>query len=242
MRATLASLFLVLFFPNLCRAHFIWFEDDCDTGNSPAACEVRLRFGEYPHVIETIATRLKEREGVVAHAVALDGSRTPLALTIKDDFYTGRVAEPGKLQALIASDEQNPVADWSKSRIGIVRPIFYTRIQFPRGGQSEVKPELPLDIIPLGEGRDGTLKVKDRAEFAIFFKGEPVAQRVEVRVYAPNGWSWEGTVENGKSFFTPEWPGLYIAEAILYEDTPGEFKGDAYQSIRHRATLSIVAK
>jgi hypothetical protein len=39
--------------------------------------------------------------------------------------------------------------------------------------------------------------------------------------------------------FTPLWPGFYVVEVEYQEKTPGEYKGKAFEALRHRGTLTV---
>lgn len=241
MFRALSVVFAVLFAPSAALAHFVWIVPSCEEER----CSAELYFGEYaagPR--ETKSTRLPERAGLETELLSSDREAQALSLELREESFHAEFERP-KNGAVLAIDDEGEVVDWRKHRLGIVRPIFYARAIVP--GSSGNAPDAPkkyaLDLLPLDVAA-GVIKVGAPAKFRVLFNGEPYTGRAELRVYAPNGWSWEGSLSKADSTvsFTPLWPGLYVAEAIVREERSGTFKGKEYEAIRHRATLSLRAE
>lgn len=142
-----------------------------------------------------------------------------------------------------AIDNESEVVDWRKYKIGVIRPIFYAkRLIGSKPKKLAVAPDT-LDILPLDDANKVEGKDSTEHKFKLYFHGEPYKAKAEVKIYSPKGWIWEGELSDEGAFsFVSEWPGLYVVEAIVMENTPGTFKGKEYEAIRHRATLSVVLK
>lgn len=239
------------------QAHFLWFE----TPQRVAPGEnvmIKIYYGEYhENQREIRGGRLDERKGTTLQMLSPSGEDLQsLPLEGKTRYFqsTLPVDETG-LYDLVATDTTNPVVDWRKFDIGIVRPLFYARswlLSFQEGGVSErvrmPKAVLDLDILPVtrhlnvGSGTFGP-EVGEEVIFRVLFKEKPLIERSKISIYATNGWLWEGRIDSaGIGRFTPLWPGRYVVEVIYLEKNPGEFEGKAYEAIRHRATLSLMAR
>lgn len=228
-------LLLVVLIPNCAYAHFLWIETDCaNTG----PCVAKLKFGEYPRVKETLDTRLNERaeSRMSAHPAA---GAVSLPLTPEKDHFAASVTPSmGKIAYLSAIDDESPVVDLSKHRIGIVRPIFSATAVLP-GSDAALSLRTPGPALQLLPAAATNLRTGQEVSFKIMLNGAPVAQKATVYINAPNGWAWEGEVADGSVAFTPLWPGQYVADVVVLEEVPGEFKGKTYEAIRHRATLTL---
>ncbi len=257
---TLFSVIFLLFglFPNSVLAHFLWLDpiiQEVKEGQQT----VRLYFGEYhENLFESKATRLAEREAatLTAHLPGAEEA-TPISLSMENNFFAGKIkTDKSGLVNLVAEDVNSPVVDWSKHGIGVVRPTYYARTQWLFFKDTEISKRVPapipvteLDIIPItqhfnprtGDFGPGT---GEEVVFQVYFQQKPLDQKPKsVYVYAPNGWMWEAKLDKqGVSRFKPLWPGTYVVEVIYKEVTPGEFKGEKYEAIRHRATLSLTAR
>lgn len=208
-------------------------------------CDIYLFFGEYHQQLkETLAGRLSERKAT--KLVVYDDKLRPNPLTLtrmEDHFRASFSWEKLRAYHIVAVDDEAPVVDLSQYRIGVVRPIYYAHTFVPYLSSSGSKdewssPSTTLDLLPFQNNTK--LSVGKATSFQIRFKAAPLSARAEVRIYAPNGWSWEGDVkEQGKVTFIPEWPGLYVVEVIVMEETLGEYNGKKYEAIRHRATLTL---
>lgn len=220
VHAALALTGLALAFP--AAAHYIWIEQD-------KSHHARLYFGEYQEQErETSPGRLDEIKGPRAWVLDASGKRNEIKVVRKEThFDLGAISD--RHSPIIAEELAYEVKDWTKHGIGIVKPMFYTRLS-PLLGRSAAKPELVLDILP----ENGSPKA-----FTVYFRNTPLA-KAKVMVYAPNFWMQEHpTDENGKVNITTPWPGQYVLEVIYMEKQPGEFQGNKFEAFRHRATLTF---
>lgn len=197
------------------KAHYLWIE--------PAANgEAHLCFGEYENA-------LREKSGGRLDTIAMpevqvnDDKRTAVAVQRKPD-YLALAAKPG--QPLIAQEITMKVKDLRKNNIGIVKPMYYTRLAT---ADVEGASALALDIQPLGEGR-----------MRVSLHGKPLA-KAKLNVFAPNQWLREyETDAQGETTVETPWAGLYVLEVVHVEAEKGVYQGDAYEGIRHVGTLSLI--
>jgi len=220
MKNRLLCAIAFLFLPVCVQAHYLWIESD-------SGSEARIYFGEYNEgAREKAGGRLDERDHMEGQLVLADGSTSPLQFEKKPDHFLTHTGKPGWL---LLTDLTNEVKDWTKSDIGIVKPMFYARAAVGDHPLAEAGPMLTLDIIP---------DAAQPRHFQVFFKGKPLA-KAKVIVTAPNRWMQELQCDKeGRIEIQTPWPGRYVVEVIYKERAPGEFKGVPYEAIRHRVTYS----
>ncbi len=206
-----------LFFLAPAQAHYLWLEK---VDGQP-----RIYFGEYQDGLhEKSGGRLDTIAQPQAQALLTGKNPVDVAVERKND-HLALIKAPAKAR-LIAWDFGLKVKDLSKNKIGIVKPMYYARLAV---GDVEDVSSLTLDIQPVGAGR---LRVN--------FKGQPLGETTLV-FYAPNQWLREyKTDQNGEVTIAMPWQGLYIAEVVHLESAPGDYQGDAYDSVRHVGTLTVM--
>ncbi len=204
------------------QAHYLWIESE-----SPG--DARVYFGEFNEgVLEKSGGRLDERDATKAWLLSEKHGKKPLALEkLADRFVSETSASSGWL---LVRDSENPVMDWRVHDIGLVKPMYYARAAVANKPLPS-EPTLALDVLPVA-GSPLT--------YQVFFQGEPLAG-AKGHTYAPNLWMQEfKTDEEGKFTIATPWTGRYVLDVIHKEPAPGEFKGEAYDAIRHRTTYSFV--
>lgn len=216
--AGLASIWLM--FPHApAVAHYLWIEPD-------AARHARLYFGEYQENLrETSEGRLNWIKAPQAWVIDRDGTRRATATSRqRDHFDLGPVAGA---QATLVEDASGEVLDLKAYGYGVVRPFFYAR--YAATTAEAASPQLTLDIVP----------EKQPGRYGVYFRGRPLP-RAKITVYAPNQWQQEHRAdEQGIVQVATPWPGHYVLEVIHSEPQSGEFRGRAFEALRHRATLTI---
>lgn len=234
-------------------AHFIWLEAPPALARNSEPT-VALYFGEYQEFLrEEAGGRLDKMDGTKAWVVDPKGSRQELSLGKKGSRFVGVLNQPclpGRYQVL-AEHTELEVQDLTKRDLGIAKPHFHARTQFVCADDSwigerekEIAPTGGLDILLLTKGINlarGELTASLGTEMLvkIVFKGAPLVSQ-EFLVHSPLGWNKEiKTDSQGIASFTPLWPGRYVLELLHVEKASGEFNGKAYQTIRHRATLTL---
>ena len=206
------------------RAHYLWIESERPN-------EARVYFGEYNEgAREKAGGRLDERETLTGWVQPGTPSKSALSFSKKADHF---FAKPGRSSGwLLVQDVESEVKDWTKSDIGVVKPMFYARAAIANHPGKAPKPEpvLPLDILP-GE---------DPHEFQVFFNGKPLPN-AKVLVAAPNQWVQELRADaDGHLKIKTPWPGRYVLDVIHKERVPGSFRGVPYEATRHRVTFTHV--
>ena len=202
-------------------AHYLWLERD--------AKSARLYFGEVAEVREKSPGRMDEMPAPKARA--LSASSAPADLLVKKGprFFTLGGALTDQLVVL---ETGYVVKDWTKSGIGVVKPMFYARHSaWPLKTAALAAPEMKLDIQPVMGLKNG---------FIVMLNGMPLTQN-KVTLYAPNDWEKEYKTDDKGGVVMPlPWRGQYVVEVIFKEPSAGEFGGQKYEAIRHRATLTVV--
>jgi hypothetical protein len=212
---SVALLAITTLAPSLANAHYLWFAQQAN--GTPV-----IHFGEFNEgLVERSPGRMDEFASISAFAGA-----TPLQVT----KTAGHFALSGAMTPttpLTAQELAYPIKDWRANGMGIVKPMYYARLG--RVG-STATPSLPLDIIPSSDGKS----------LRVYLGNVPMAGAT-VSFYAPNGWmKSDKTDAQGNLAIATPWRGHYVAEVIHLERTAGTFNGDAYEAIRHRATMTLV--
>lgn len=198
------------------QAHYIWLEQE----NGQA----RLYFGEYENGI-------REKSGGRLDTIAMpevktnpaNGNRVTVAVERMDDHLAVKGANLGPL---IGQEINMKVKDLTKSKIGIVKPMYYARLA---KNSVESASTLDLDIQPLGNN-----KVR------VNLHGKPLT-KAKLNIFAPNHWTREyETDAAGEAVVDMPWPGLYVLQVAHVEPVKGEYQADAYEAIRHVGTLSLL--
>jgi uncharacterized GH25 family protein len=205
------------------QAHGLWIEQTGDTKT--------LFFGEPDNALkEKFPGRLESIKAPQATLIGADGGKTAAKVARgANGFDLG--ASPAT-QTLLATEATMEVMDWSKSGLGIVKPMFYAR--FAPAPLVLARPEMTLDIVPIAP-------IGGHANaFLVAYKGQPVA-KAKVTVIAPNTWTQEHRSDDqGRFVINTPWRGQYVLEITHTDETPGEFDAKRYPSSRHRATLTFV--
>ena len=192
-------------------AHAVWLERD--------AKGVNLYYGEYDEAKrEPSPGRLDD---VGAPHVFVNDS----PVVGQKGANAWRYAAASKVAEVRAEVLENPVRDWRKQGIGIVKPLFYARYAESANAQ---KPVAELDMVPTGKS----------GEFQLFLKGQALPG-IKVVIVAPNGWMREAkTNADGRIEAEMPWRGVYVLEATHVVPENGEYNGVAYEARRMRTTLS----
>lgn len=200
-------------------AHGLWVE--------PGEGGYKIFFGEAEN-------DLREKKDKLGRFAAVrtwtpDGSEG--GVEVRDDHLFAAAGAGG----LTAANLDSPVRKSKKGMAGAAGgPVkSYQYLRFAVGLEAPGKAAAPifLDILPDGKG---SLK------FTVTKGGRPLGD-ARVEVLAPNGWS-RGFMSgrDGKVEIQAPWPGLYIVKTTWKDNSPGEFKGEKYESASHAATLSFV--
>ena len=202
-------------------AHYLWIERD--------AKSARLYFGEVAEVREKSPGRMDEMPAPKARALAAAGAPADLLVKKGPRYFA---LEGALTDQLVVLETGYAVKDWTKTGIGIVKPMFYARHSaWPLKTAALAAPGMKLDIQPVTGSKNG---------FVVMFDGKPLTQN-KVTLYAPNDWEKEYKTDDKGGVVMPlPWRGQYVVEVIFKEPSTGEFGGQKYEAIRHRATLTVV--
>lgn len=202
-------------------AHYLWLELQGQGA--------RLYFGEVNEVREQSPGRLDDipQPRVWSVPAAAAGAAEHRAARLRGAFAVDSAVGPN----LVAMESGYPVQDWTRLGLGIVKPVFYARLSpWPASAVVPAAPELRLDVQP----------VPGSGAVRVLFDGKPLAG-AKLAVHAPNGWDQEQKADaEGQVLLALPWRGQYVLEVIHREPAAGEFQGRRFESVRHRATLTIV--
>jgi hypothetical protein len=232
-------------------SHFIWIETE-GTALAGKRHAVNIFFGEVNFSQrEVTGGRLDEMDSVKVICIDPDKGITPLVLRKQQDRFVTAFdpSKPGIYQVL-SSNEAAAVMDLRKSSLGIVKPMYYARQVVLCAGSKDASPSaamqpyFALDLVPdFSTSKKNTFSVNRPLRFHSYFNREPV-KGGKIFAHAPNGWSKEINADvEGLCTFTPLWEGQYVIDWVYTENAPGTWRGKNYESVRHRAVLTLhVAK
>lgn len=202
-------------------AHYLWIERDGE--------RVRVYFGEVNEVREQSPGRLDEIVAPRLLAIAGDGTGRELPVERRRGSFAAAGARAA--EGLVATEARYAVQDWTRSGIGVVKPMFYARASaWPARSQPPASAAMRLDVRPVSGTADAV---------EVLFDGKPLAA-AKVVVHAPNGWDQEQKAdEQGRASVSMPWRGQYVVEVVHEEAAAGEFEGKHFEAMRHRATLAV---
>ncbi len=212
-KIVLAAALTVMALP--AQAHFVWLERD---GTGPAAAF----FGEWDEDV-------REKSGpgghldVIAGPVAFQEDRAkPLVITRGADRLEIAASGPGDVRLVEATIK--PRED--KRNGGRTKGMFHAK-----AGRADTKAVLDLELVPLAANGD---------RFVLLLRGQPLP-KAEIKLAAPPKWARElHTDDKGEVVFDLPWAGRYVAEVVHVETVKGGEGDQAYDRIRHVASLSFV--
>ena len=233
---------VVLILSSSASAHYLWVEAP-STAESGSEQIIKIYYGEYNEGLREVeGGRLEEVDGLVSWVITPDGKKLNLKVTKQEKYYQVKFTpEMDGDYTIIATNKVREVKDWSKYAIGIVRPVYYTSKKITVGNSNPTNlsndnlyPELVIVPYPFDT------KDKKQPSFQLLYNNKPFPN-TKLFIHAPNEWSKEYKT-NDKGVFTlnPLWKGQYVIECIYKEKNPGDFKGKAYEAIRHRATYTYI--
>lgn len=197
-------------------AHRVWLEQD--------ASGVRLYFGEFASNVREASPGLLDKLDPKVSAVGaakrpLEVSKTPAAF-----------ASAAKLQAgesVVAEDTRYPISI-SQGKAGPVRSVYQPAARFvPNLAAREAV--LDLDVVPTGAPNS----------FKVIYKGKPLAE-AHFALASVSGWSRDFKTDgNGVVVAALPWRGLYVAEVMHTDRTPGKRGEEAYDMATYVTSLTF---
>ena len=164
-----------------------------------------------------------------------NGQSTPIPIMLSGDGWEGTFIPHQKgVYQILGINDTHPVVDRSKLGGINVLPIDFLCAAYTVESSGSVqKPIQFLDIITERRERQITVMA--------FKEGKPAKINTKLRVFNPENWEKELTVnEEGKAFFTATMQGLYIIRQDWNNPKPGEYKGVSYSSIRYRCNYFLL--
>lgn len=226
MRHLAYSLTMLLFFPAVSQAHFLWLLTD--TADSPE--KVHVYFGESAEPDDPdLLDRVTE-----ARAWSVGRHSEPQRLELKkiEESLEATLSDKSRQTPLILNHTYGVFTRGTSSFL-----LNYYAKTYPfslPGTWQEVgdAERLPLEITPTGDGTNTLLHVS--------WKGAASAG-CEVVVVGPGiDDKLSGTTDEAGNF-SCELPksGIYSIRARLIEEKPGKYNDEEYAAVRHYSTLSL---
>ena len=216
---------LLLVFPGLCQAHFIWLKQ---SGTEPA--KVLVYFGESaepddPDLLDKIAK---------AEAWAFGGRGEPKSLTLSKgaDALEAELAKELR-HATVALRHTYGVSE--KGSEPFLLKYYAKTYPSPLAGNWKAvgdKERLPLEVTPQVVGKEVKLQVT--------FNGSPLSKSQVVIVGPGIDKKLEGVTDDA-GYFVCELPkpGLFSIRAKHVETVAGKYDDKDYKSVRHYSTLTL---
>ncbi|MGH8808266.1 MAG: cobalt ABC transporter substrate-binding protein [Noviherbaspirillum sp.] len=203
---------------NPAAAHHVWIEQD--------AQGARLHFGEFGDNLREVSPgRLDKFVKPTATLVSARGAQ-PLTLnkTAEAFAFAGRAAQS---ESLLAEEALYPVIE-KKDGDKVTRTVWTPAARYVTDFAVRV-PQLTLDVVPTGT----------RGEFAVFYKGQPLAD-AKLEAVAQSGWSRAlSTDKQGKLTLELPWQGAYAIEVKHSDRSGGERDGQKYDVASYVTTLTF---
>ncbi|MDR0702032.1 MAG: DUF4198 domain-containing protein [Azoarcus sp.] len=238
----------------MAQAHQVWLEQP-ESGNAV------LRFGEFGENLRETSPGLLDNFGAPSAKLFTKGKAREITPVKEATGFTLPV-RAARGESLTAEDALFPIRVSSKregpegregrgeggreARRGVregrgeggreereaareFRSLFWPAARFVTDFSVQT-PSLALDIVPAGKA----------GAFKVTFKDKPLS-KADVQIIIQSGWRKRGRTdaEGGVEFDLP-WKGQYVLEVSHVERTPGERKGEKYDSINYATTLTLV--
>ncbi|OOQ61606.1 hypothetical protein [Mucilaginibacter pedocola] len=240
MKKLLANLlFLLLILSStLSKAAAYWMEIE-GTGKLNRAFTIRVIYGRIDDFGIRHRDTGKELELAGEFKVKVldaSGLQTNINLVKKSDCWEGTYTPTKQgIYRILGINDTHPVVDRSATGGKNVRPIDYLCAAYLAGSNNaEASPAQLLDIVAFSN--KGIITVK------AYNNQAPAKAKTTLRVFNPENWEKELTLDDGEAVFKTTIPGLYIIRQDWEDTTPGEYKGVAYKSVRHRCNYSLIVK
>lgn len=244
---------LTLLITLLAVAHHYWLEIPA-SGKVGEETAIQLFFGEYGHGIREKADKHLETMRLFKVSVISDKNEIISldANKVADCCFSAQFkpAKAGFYQILAVNDTRE-VQDWSKHGLGIVRPIEYMRTsyvafdkKYEGAQQLSLSPKTYIDIVPRYPKNEkglytNTFDTGEKVVLTAFKEGKPWA-KTPVSITNPKGWKkMVYTEADGQITFMPDGKGTYLVELDFRDATPGNYKGAAYEKVRHKFCLTL---
>ena len=127
---------------------------------------------------------------------------------------------------MLVSVESLEVRDLTKRGLGFAKSNYYAR-----NGSAGAADNSPL-VLDLQERRPNA--------FTVLYRGQPLKD-AKLEVIAPNTWIQEHKTDaQGMVEINTPWRGQYVVHLLHVDQTPGEFAGSKYDSLRNHFTYTFV--
>lgn len=201
-------------------AHYLWIELG-DTG-------AKLYYGEADALLKEKSPgkldNIKAPQAFVPDAT----SGKPKAVTVNRVAEHFTIGSNKDVPAILAMEESLEVRDLSKNALGVAKSNYYARHGQLGNNNGNVTP-LALDV-------QGT----SPNALTVLYRGQPLKD-AKLEVIAPNTWVQEHkTNAQGMVDINTPWRGQYVVHILHADNTPGEFAGKKYDTLRNHFTYTFV--
>ncbi|OKS88491.1 hypothetical protein [Mucilaginibacter polytrichastri] len=234
--AIIFNLFLLFCMPLTGKAAAYWM-DVKGSGKLNHTVKVEVCYGnidEYSIRHRDTGKELKLTGDFKFMLISPGGQKVPLAITQQADCWAGEFTPTEKgTYRILGINDSHPVVDRSKTGGINVRPIDYLAATYD---VETITPlTIPIQFLDIVTSREGkTIHIK------AFNNGKPAAKGTKLRVFNPENWEKELTVdEKGEAFFNITMPGPYIIREDWDDAVTGTYKALSYTSVRHRCNYCL---
>lgn len=223
----------VMLSPIISSAHGYWIET---AGNNQVNQPVTIKmfYGDYPEGEKLTGKTLDKMKDIKVFVTSTNGKKQELAMIQNDSCWQATFTPHSDgIYEITGINDVRDVQDWTKHKLGITRPVQYLKVAYQVGHKKTNK------ATPLFLDVDVNKKSSNEYELAVVKDGKKIPNQV-IKLSAYGGKELELTTDKkGKIAFKLEAPALYIISIDWIDQTPGEFKGKKYETVRHRLDYSL---
>lgn len=231
--ARLFTTIAIVLLPFMSNAHGYWIETE---GNHKAneIVTVKMYYGDYPAGEKLSGKSLDRMKDIKVFVTNKNGGKQEIAMKQTNNYWEGTFTPSADgVYEITGVNDVREVQDWTKHNLGITRPVQYLKAVYMVGAGKAGKDEPLFLDIKIKSTKDGNY------EAVITKDSKPLAaQKVIMSAYGAEELELT-TDKKGKTAFRLVNPGLYIISIDWIDNTPGEFKGKKYETVRHRLDYSV---
>lgn len=201
------------------HAHYLWIEQ--------SEAGAQLYFGEAQELIkEKSPGKLDNIKSPKAAVQGAPGQALSHVDAKREAQYFAIAASKGAASVAVVEDSLE-VKDLTKHGLGYTKSNYYARAGKAANGNGNTSMVIDLQQ-----------HAPDR--FVVTYRGQPLVN-AKLEVIAPNTWVQEHKTDaQGSVEINTPWRGQYVLHVLHVVQTPGEFMGKKYESLRNHLTYTLV--
>ncbi|WKB55604.1 DUF4198 domain-containing protein [Eleftheria terrae] len=222
MKLTIATLVLASC-AMTAQAHQVWLEQDTQGAT--------LYFGEYGDNLREASPGLLDKfvKPVGRKLSAKGAEPLPLSKTATGFVLAGRAARG---ESLVAEEPAYPISE-RRQGDAVTRSLYVPAARLVTD-LSKQEPALTLDLVPTGQGSQGSAQVQ------AFYKGKPLP-KAKVSVVTASGWAREYHADDaGRLTVNLPWQGTYVLELAHTDTAGGERGAEKWDRATYVTSLTLV--